>query len=161
MTKQTIGAFFRSKAECYGDNPFLVVPADTGRVYHPEGYEISYAQALETVCLWQDAFENAGYGVGTRVAVLLGNRPEMMLLKLALNGLGVSWVPVNPDYRPGEIAYLLQDSAADLAIVAPELDGLMREGIAQAGGDVPCVKMEDVLPDLPKASGAATGGRVP
>ena len=151
MKDHTIGHFFEVKSDAYGENLFLLVPEDKDRTYHPEGYEISYADAFEIVRSWQCVFRDAGYGVGSRIAVLMGNRPEMLLLKLALNGLGISWVPVNPDYRPAEVAYLLQDSAADVAIVAPELAGLMREGIAGSGRDVPYVEMAKILPDLPRA----------
>ena len=157
MQDQTISSFFQAKAEYYKDNLFLMVPEDRARSYLPGGYEITFGNALKTVHRWQEAFSEAGYGPGARVAVLLGNRPEMLLLKLALNGLGMSWVPVNPDYRAGEVAYLLGDSDAALAIAEPEMMALMRAGIAEAGREVPCVEMADDLPALPKARQAFGG----
>ena len=156
---QTIGAFFDEKSTRYAKNEFLAVPADSARPYHPDGYAITYEDAAGLVRRWRDAFQTAGYGVGDRVAVLLGNRPEMMLLKLALNGLGISWVPVNPDYRPAEAAYLLEDSGACLAITAPELGDLMRAGIGEATVDVPLVVMEEDLPRLPDGP-ARQGGDI-
>ncbi|WP_243612779.1 AMP-binding protein [Shimia aestuarii] len=155
--QSSIGAFFKEKSEHYRKNEFLAVPADAGRAYHPDGYAISYEEAGQLVQRWQDRLQRAGYGFGDRVAVLLGNRPEMMLLKLALNGLGMSWVPVNPDYRPNEVAYLLDDSRASLAIAAPELAALMRDGIAEAARDVAMVEMSEDLPDLPQGTGGAEG----
>lgn len=148
----TISDFFNSKANTYKDNLFLLVPEDAARLYHPKGYEISYGEALQTVLQWQTKLCDAGYGHGHRIAVLLGNRPEMILLKLALNGLGISWVPVNPDYRPAELAYLLEDSKADLAITAPELGGLMQKGIAASDHAVQVVELDHDLPALPMAS---------
>ncbi len=149
-----IGNFFKEKSAHYAKNEFLSVPVDAARAYHPEGYTITYGQAARLVTQWQDRLSAAGYGVGDRVAVLLGNRPEMMLLKLALNGLGMSWVPVNPDYRPNEVAYLMEDSRACLAIASPELAGLMRDGIAEAAQGVPLVEMADDLPELPQGPGS-------
>ncbi|MBR9841958.1 MAG: ATP-dependent acyl-CoA ligase [Rhodobacteraceae bacterium] len=153
----TIGAFFEEKSKKYAGNEFLVVPKDSARAYHPEGYGITYGAAAEIVARWQAALGEAGYGVGDRIAVLLGNRPEMMLLKLAMNGLGISWVPVNPDYRPAEAAYLLEDSGACLAITAPDLAGLMRAGVAEATVDVPLIEMDRELPELPQGPGGQRG----
>ena len=148
----TIGAFFRSRAQAHGETTFLVVPADAGRGYHPDGYAISFDGAAQVVAGWAERLTAAGYGHGHRVAVLLGNRPEMLLVKLALAARGISWVPVNPDYRPAEIAYLLQDSDAVLALAAPDLAELMAQGIAQSGRAVPLLEMAADLPDLPKAT---------
>lgn len=158
MIQETIGEFFNTKSTQYAENDFLIVPADEARAYHPQGYEIDYGDAAKTVQRWQKAFEAAGYGCGDRIAVLMGNRPEMMLLKLAMNALGISWVPVNPDYRPSEAAYLLEDSGACLAITAPELSQLMRAGIAESGLGIPLIEMDHDLPELPKGKG---GERAP
>lgn len=147
----TIAAFFAGKANIYRNNAFLSVPQDEERDYHPNGYEISYADALGTVTEWQMRLHAAGYGHGHRIAVLLANRPEMMLLKLALNGLGISWVPVNPDYRASEIAYLLEDSGVEVAVVAPPLANQMRAGIAASNCNVTMVEMDRDLPELPTA----------
>lgn len=151
----TIQTFFREKARYYAENSFLNVPKDSGRDYHPDGYEITYAEALATIQNWQDILVAAGYGHGHRVAALLANRPEMMLLKLALNGLGISWVPINPDYRASEIAYLLEDSDADLVLVAPPMMGQMIAGRNASSTEVPLVEMDTDLPALPAAKRSA------
>ena len=70
--------------------------------------EVSAAESI--------AFGAAGYGAGHRVATLLENRPEYVLHKLALNTLGVCCVPINPDHRAGEIAYLLDHAKPDLVL---------------------------------------------
>ena len=63
-------------------------------------------------------YRAAGYGLGHHVATLLENRPEYVLHKLALNSIGVCCVPINPEYRAGEIAYLLEHSEPELVIDA-------------------------------------------
>ena len=149
---ETIGALFDARAKAFGDHCFLQVPENAERAYHPEGYVCSYTQAAVAVAGMVARLKEAGYGHGHRIAVLLENRPEMLLVKLALAKRGISWVPVNPDYRPAEVAYLLQDSAAELALVAPELAGLMAAGIAESGLDVTTIQMSETIPDLPKCS---------
>ena len=63
----------------------------------------------------------SGYGLGASLsrATLPENRPEHILHTLALNGIGACCVPINPDYRAGETAYLLEHSKPDLALDAP------------------------------------------
>src|SRR6516164_3029564 len=112
----TIGQAFFAAAETYSDRPFLCAPVHAQRAYHPSGYEIDYATAAAEVRRLMARYRAAGLGLGHRVAMLLENRPEHFLHKLALNAIGVSCVPINPDYRASEIAYLLEHSAADLAI---------------------------------------------
>lgn len=133
----TIGQCFEQATQRYANNAFIVIPADSTRDYYPDGLEISYAVAAVSVAHYQQALSAAGYGHGHRVAVLLGNRPEMLLLKLALNGLGISWVPLNPDYRAAEAAYVLQDSQADLAITVEALAPQLQEALAASQRDTP------------------------
>ena len=112
----TIGAIFASAVASHGDRPFFAVPPGEGRSYLSEGFEISYRDADRQVAQLSAAYRSAGYGLGHRVATLLENRPEHVLHKLALNALGVCFVPINPDYRAGEIAYLLEPQPPDLVL---------------------------------------------
>ena len=64
----------------------------------------------------REVYALAGYGHGHRVALLLENRPEFFFHYLALNALGVSIVPDQPDYRHDEMLYQMEHSEADLAV---------------------------------------------
>ncbi len=103
----TIAEVFASAAASHGDRPFFIVPPNDKRDYLQAGYEITYSDAAKRVAELAAAYRDAGYGLGHRVATLLENRPDYVLHKLALNSLGVCCVPINPDYRAGETAYLL------------------------------------------------------
>lgn len=140
---ETIGPYFRARAAQYAARPFLAAPADDARPWHPAGMEMTFDQAARAVARNRQALKDAGYGHGHRVAVLLGNRPEMLLWKLALADLGISWVPVNPDYRPAETAYLLQDCGADLCLATKEMAAQMADGIAESGCDIALALIED------------------
>jgi len=139
----TIGAAFACSAAKYAARPFLVVPASAHRPWHPEGYEISFAQAEREVATLIVRYRAAGYGLGHRVALLLDNRPEYFLHKLALNILGVSAVPINPDYRANEIAYLLEHSEVALALVADERRAQLEAGMAASQHRAPIVVFDD------------------
>ena len=112
----TIDEAFRQTVERYPGHDFIVVPPSPTRGYLEQGLTFGYEAAARAVAALAERYREAGYGCDHRVAVALDNRPEHVLHRLALNSLGVSCVPVNPDYRPGELAYLLQHSEAVLIV---------------------------------------------
>ena len=100
----TVYAAFERIAAAHGARPFLDMPSWQAR--------LSYAQALERVREVAARYRARGYRRGHRVALQLENRPEFLLHFLALNALGVSVVPLNPDYRAAELDYVLAHSEA-------------------------------------------------
>ena len=154
---KTIGDVWTEAAARWPDADFLVQPDPDGGA--PKTW--TYAEADRDIATLKAMLTNAGYGHGHRIALLMGNRPEFFLIKLAVDSLGISLVPVNPDYRPGEIAYLLDDSGADLAITEAYRAELMRKGAAEAS-DAPAIVVFEGMealppaPSPPPASGAPT-----
>jgi acyl-CoA synthetase (AMP-forming)/AMP-acid ligase II len=150
----TIGDAFARAAQAYGPRPFLTVPQGAHRAYHQNGFEIDFAGAAREVRRLTEIYRAAGYGHGHRVAMLLDNRPEHLLHKLALNTLGVSAVPINPDYRASEIAYLLENAEVDLALVAGDRCAQMAAGMSASSHAAP-VTIFDELSGLPAPKRAA------
>ena len=95
----TVFSLFQDSSNRVPEGGCLCAPPLKGRPYYSDGFEISYGEAQKIVLKLKSSYSNAGYGLGQRVALLLENRPEFHLHWLALNGLGVSVVPINPDYR--------------------------------------------------------------
>lgn len=155
----TIHDAFMTSAKSYASHAFLAVPAKTGRDYHANGYEITYGAALAQVEVLIAAYHAAGYGFGHRIALMLDNRPEHLLHFLALNALGITQVPVNPDYLHHELFYLLDHSEADLAIVLPKHRARMDKVAAERVKPLPVVPTEGLLTEaLPLARTAARSG---
>ena len=118
---------YRSPADAFAaaagrrpDAPFLLAPASAGLAYAPEGFTIAYGAFKTDVDRLRAEYAAAGYGRGARVALLLENRPVFFLHWLALNALGVSIVPINPDVRPDELSFQLDLSQADLLVATPD-----------------------------------------
>jgi acyl-CoA synthetase (AMP-forming)/AMP-acid ligase II len=128
----TIGDTFFQAAEAFAEHAFLAVPANPARAYAAEGVEIRYGDAAHDVRRLMQAYAGAGYGVGHRVGLLLENRPEHLLHKLALNALGICCVPLNPDHRPGEMAFVIDHARIDLVVCVTTLAPLLRATLATA-----------------------------
>jgi crotonobetaine/carnitine-CoA ligase len=115
---QTVYEAFLASAAEVPEQPLLAVPA--GPDYAPNGLEVSYAEAQAWVEALTQRYRAAGYGPGHRVGLLFENRPEHLLHVLALNAIGASEVPVNPDYTHDEMLYQMDHSEADLVVCLAE-----------------------------------------
>ena len=111
-------AFARAAAR-HGDKPFLAVLPETAQAYGIAAGEISYGAALARIKVLSEAYRAKGYGAGHRVGILMENRPGFFLHWFALNALGVSLVPINPDMRAAELEYLIGHSEIVAAVVIP------------------------------------------
>ncbi len=96
---------------------FLRVLPETARHYGIEPRSYSYAQTLEEVERLSAAYASAGLGHGHRAALMLESRPAFFFHWLALNALGVSVVPLNPEWRSAELEYLIGHSEPRVAVV--------------------------------------------
>lgn len=156
----TIGEVFFQAAQRYADNSLMAVPVNPARNYHPQGYEISYADAAAQVRQLMRDYQQAGYGLGHRVGLLLESRPEHMLHKLALNALGVCCVPVNPDYRTGEFAYLIDHARLDLLLVLASHVDATEAALGESRHRPQVVVWEQWGQGLPAAARPAQSGQV-
>jgi acyl-CoA synthetase (AMP-forming)/AMP-acid ligase II len=116
----TVFSAFERAAASHAANPFLEMPSWK--------VKLTYGQALERVADVAAVYRALGYGPGYRVGLQLENRPEFLLHFLALNSLGVSVLPLNPDYREAELAYILEHSEASAVVSASSLGDLPRPG---------------------------------
>jgi acyl-CoA synthetase (AMP-forming)/AMP-acid ligase II len=153
----TIGDTLFRATERYGDKALMAVPANAARAYHPMGYEISFAEVAAQVLVLMQRYADAGYGSGHRVGLLLESRPEHMLHKLALNTLGVCCVPINPDYRSRELAYLIDHSRVDLVLVLATRRALLDAALAESAHVPGIAVFEDFAQPLPAPLHAGDG----
>ena len=159
MDGTTIGAAFSAAVSAHADRPFLAVPANEGRAYLPSGFEMSYGEAGKRIEELAALYRQAGYGMGHRVATLLENHPEHVLHTLALNSIGVCCVPINPDYRAAEIAYLVDHSEPDLILTLGAREASIAEAVAQARHRPPVAMSEPFAGSLEKAPRPASDAR--
>ncbi len=133
----------------YGDRAAYAVPPMQGRAYYPDGREFTWAETWAAVQERKAHYAAAGYGPGHRIAILFDQRPEFVFHHLALNALGCSTVPINPDYRQDEVAYLLAHSEACLALaIEPRLDDIRLAASSLPAG-IPVLRFDDLTQPLP------------
>jgi len=133
------------------DNECIRIPRRSERHYLPDGLSLTYAEVGKVAEGLRARYRAAGYGHGHRVAILLENRPEFFFHWLALNGLGVSVAPVNPDYRPHEIHFILDRSEAVLAVTLADRVAHFAEAVGKLERAIPVVALEDFAAPLPRA----------
>ncbi|NOQ81929.1 MAG: AMP-binding protein [Methylophaga sp.] len=77
-------------------------------------YDITWEEVATHVARWQEALEKEGLESGDRVAINLKNCKEWVFFDQAALGLGLVVVPLYPDDRPDNVAYILQDADVKL-----------------------------------------------
>jgi long-chain acyl-CoA synthetase len=72
--------------------------------------EINWQQVADNVSCWQKALAQENLQAGDRVALNLRNCTDWVFFDLAAMGLELIVVPLYPDDRPENVAYILQDA---------------------------------------------------
>ncbi|MDQ0315445.1 AMP-binding protein [Amorphus orientalis] len=124
----SVYALLKAQAARYPENDLLVLPQAVRTLWGLDEPALSYGGTLHRVDALADRYRAAGYGPGHRVALLLENRPAHFLHWLALNSIGASVVPVNPDYTADELHFLLEHSDSTLLVHLPSRAAQASEG---------------------------------
>ena len=131
-TKQgSVHQAFVESARRWPGHDFLCLLPETARKYDIEARTYSYAQAAAMVADLGQRYRAAGVQLGQRVGIMLENRPAFFFHWLALNALGASVVPINPDWRSAELEYLVGHSEICIAVVPrARVEELRRAGVS-------------------------------
>jgi acyl-CoA synthetase (AMP-forming)/AMP-acid ligase II len=148
----TVHDAFMDAARHYGDRAFVQVLNETAAAYGIAPGDWSYAEAAQEIQQLRERYVSNGYQSGDRVALLLENRPAFFAHWFALNGLGVSVVPINPDLRAAELKYIFAHAHPVLAIAIQARVADLKNAVASA--EIACLVIADgeVLPSRAKAA---------
>lgn len=81
---------------------------------------MTWQNAGREVSRWQQALKAENCRSGDRVALNLRNGPDWIFFDQAAQSLGLVVVPLYPDDRPDNVAYILRDAAVKLLLVQSE-----------------------------------------
>src|SRR5215213_3423368 len=104
-----------------------------------DAVSLTWAQLRDRVDALAGGLAGLGVGRGDTVALMLGNRPEFHVADLAAMTLGATPFSIYPTFTPQQIAYVVGDAEARVAIV--EASHLERFQAARA--DLP--KLQSVI----------------
>lgn len=149
----TVYGLFARAAREHAARPWMAVTFETAGAYGIASGEISYADAAQAVERLRAQYAAAGYGAGHRVGLLLENRPAFLLHWFALNALGACIVPLNPDLRAFELAYVVGHSELAAIVAIPGRHAALREACEDRV--VPINGPDDTPAGVPAAPGAS------
>jgi len=84
------------------------------------GLTLTYAEASETAAGYARALAAAGIKAGDRVALMCGNRAELLLTILGCAWLGAIAVPINVASRGAQLEHILSNCGARLMVIERE-----------------------------------------
>jgi long-chain acyl-CoA synthetase len=92
---------------------------------------LTWAQLRDRVDALAGGLAGLGVGRGDSIALMLGNRPEFHIADLAAMTLGATPFSIYPTFTAGQIAFVVGDAGAKLAIVEESHLERFREARAQ------------------------------
>src|SRR5262249_18779382 len=80
---------------------------------------ISYARFMDEVHAVRDGLRACGVRPGDNVGIVMPNGPEVLFTFFGVLAAGAAAMPINPELKPEEIDFALEDSRASLVVVTP------------------------------------------
>ncbi|HEY3229654.1 MAG TPA: AMP-binding protein, partial [Roseiflexaceae bacterium] len=93
-----------------GDHPAIVAPGKPA---------LTYRQLSENVAALAAQLNSFGLGRGDRIAIAMGNGPEVILAFFAAATCATA-APLNPKYKQEEFAFYYDDTQAKALITLPD-----------------------------------------
>lgn len=145
----TLYEAFDSARQRAGELLFLAESAISG------GREWTFAQAGTEIDRLVQLYGAKGWGVGHRIALAVGNHPRHFFHFIALNRLGASIVPLNPDHRSAEIRHALRLAEVDAIVAKHDRHQAVAQAIAvdeelSQRPNIALDLLEKMLPNAPR-----------
>jgi carnitine-CoA ligase len=107
---RTLPRMLRRQAALYGNQ----------RLVEINGQAWSFVETLEMAARYGGALHAAGIERGDHVAVMCGNRQELLQIYLGCGWIGAVTVPINTASRGAQLAHILANSQAKLLVLQAE-----------------------------------------
>ena len=110
-SERTVPNMLRRQAERYGERRLIDIPGAT----------LTYAETSKAAAGYAAVLAAAGVKPGDRVALMCGNRAELLLTILGCAWLGAIAVPINTASRGAQLEHILSNCGARLMVIEREL----------------------------------------
>ena len=112
---RTVPAMLQHQAERYGQRRLIAIG----------GAALSYAETCAAASGYAASLAAAGVRPGDRVAVMCGNRAELLFAILGCAWLGAIVVPINTASRGAQLEHILNNCGAKLIVIERELTAVL------------------------------------
>jgi long-chain acyl-CoA synthetase len=106
-----IASLIEQQAFLYGERTFI---------FHDDK-KISYFECNQQASRIAANLSSCGVAPGDTIIILMDNCLEFIYCFLGFGRIGAVMVPVNPTLKPEELVYIINHSAAETMIIAPEI----------------------------------------
>jgi carnitine-CoA ligase len=110
-TERTLPKMLARQAKLYGPRRLVSIG----------GQSLTYAETEAAAAGYAAALAAAGVNAGDRVAIMCGNRPELLLTVLGCGWLGAIAVPINTASRGAQLEHILGNCGAKLLVIERDL----------------------------------------
>jgi long-chain acyl-CoA synthetase len=104
----------------FGDSKAAIISDDSGEQW-------SYAEVNKQINHIANGLKSLGVSPGTRVAVMLRSRPELIFCSFAIYKTGSIYVAINSRLKEKEIKFIITNSGAEVLICDSSVMALIRE----------------------------------
>ncbi len=108
IENSTIKDIFESSLKKYRYNTFLSYPKLSNS--KSDIYSYSFNDVSKYIKIYINYFKTINLQYKDRVCVMIGNLPEFFIIKLSLNYIGISCVPLNYELKNKELGYIIRHS---------------------------------------------------
>lgn len=123
---ENIGQLIEGQARTYGERTYLC--------FEDDGREFSYQHTQDRSLAVSNALQQIGTEVGSRVAVLMRNSPELVFTLLGVMRSGRICVPLHMGTDPELVRLELEDSGATVLFIDSSMLTLVREFLNELPG---------------------------
>ncbi|MFI5887146.1 AMP-binding protein [Streptomyces sp. NPDC051554] len=115
----------------------------------PDGPVLTYGELAHSSHELARSWRSLGLARGDRVAIVMENRVEYLIVAMAALRDGKRLVPVSSHFTVSEVAHVIADSDARLVVTGPSLEPTVRQALREC----PAVEAVQVAPeDVPVAA---------
>ncbi|MFK8104834.1 MAG: amino acid adenylation domain-containing protein, partial [Saprospiraceae bacterium] len=135
--EKTVIALFEERAQICPDQIAITF----------EGEALSYQSLNERSNQFARYLVGQGFGEKDFIAICIDRSFEMIIAMLAIQKLGISFIPIDPEYPQERIDYILEDSKAEVIVSTKKLQGVL----AKVNG-ITAVLLDEVSEEIQKES---------
>jgi len=113
--ERTLPKMLARQAERYGERHLVTIGGRT----------LTHADTIAAAAGYAGALAKAGVKPGDRVAIMCGNRAELLLIVLGCGWLGAVAVPINTASRGAQLEHILANCGARLIVIEGQLASVL------------------------------------